>query len=250
MSLQDLGKPFPEKDIEWRIMQAGEGAKGLWAKVAAYVDARAIMARLDEALGPANWQVEYKPIDGGMLCGISVRVETANGVEWVTKWDGSQNSDIEAVKGGISGALKRAAVLWGVGRYLYDLGEQFAIIGPNGENYASTKDKKSGKNITFNWDPPPLSKDFLPEGAKARPRPKKEDAKRAEETPPEKPVSKFVQTAADMAGVPADYVTKLSRLETKDAILKFVDEVKAAGLPEPVTTALIASARAKWPEAK
>lgn len=250
--LDDLKKPFEEKDIEWRIMQAGEGKNGVWAKVAAYVDARAVMQRFDDALGPNNWSVQYTPIEGGMLCGISVRDQEDN-TAWVTKWDGSQNTDVEAVKGGISGSLKRAAVLWGVGRYLYDLGEQFAEVHDGGENFASTKDKKTGKQITFHWDPPPLSKDFLPAGAKPR-TPRRRATTQAPEPgqkEQDKPKpSKFVAIAADMAGLPADHVTTLARLQTKQEILAFVDEIKASDIPQVMKDALVASARAKWQEAQ
>ena len=42
------------------------------------------------------------------------------------KWDAAENTQVEAVKGGRSGAMKRAAVQWGIGRYLYNLEEGFA----------------------------------------------------------------------------------------------------------------------------
>jgi len=38
---------------------------------------------------------------------------------WVTKSDGADDSSIESAKGGISDSLKRAAVQYGIGRYLY-----------------------------------------------------------------------------------------------------------------------------------
>lgn len=40
---------------------------------------------------------------------------------WISKEDGSEESDYNSVKGGFSNSLKRAAVLWGVGRYLYNI---------------------------------------------------------------------------------------------------------------------------------
>ena len=52
-----------------------------------------------------------------MICGISIRI----GAEWVTKWDGAENTELESVKGGLSASMRRAAVQWGVGRYLYRL---------------------------------------------------------------------------------------------------------------------------------
>ena len=41
------------------------------------------------------------------------------GKDWVWKSDGSEESRFSPEKGAISGALKRAAVLFGVGRHLY-----------------------------------------------------------------------------------------------------------------------------------
>lgn len=81
-----------------------------------YIDARDVMDRLDAVVGPANWQDEYMPgPEGGVLCKLSILV---NG-QWVTKCDVGEKTDIEAVKGGCSDAFKRAAVKWGIGRFLY-----------------------------------------------------------------------------------------------------------------------------------
>ena len=147
---QKLTAPFPEEDIEWRIQSSGETNGKIWARVLAYVTNRAIMNRLDEVVGPENWKNDFReaPI-GGVLCGISIRVDS----EWITKWDGAENTDIEAVKGGLSGAMKRAAVQWGMGRHLYELKEQFADISDKGEHRAKTKGGK-----TFKWNPPKMKK--------------------------------------------------------------------------------------------
>ena len=51
------------------------------------------------------------------VCEIGIKI----GDEWVWKANGAGDSDIEAEKGALSDALKRAAVVWGVGRYLYSL---------------------------------------------------------------------------------------------------------------------------------
>ncbi|WP_348260526.1 Rad52/Rad22 family DNA repair protein, partial [Salmonella enterica] len=60
----------------------------------------------------------------GVECGISIKI----GSEWVSKWDAAENTQVGAVKGGRSGAMKRAAVQWGIGRYLYNLEGGFAQI--------------------------------------------------------------------------------------------------------------------------
>ena len=92
------------------------------------------------------------------MCGISIRVPRENGAtEWVTKWDGAENTDIEAVKGGLSGAMKRAAVQWNIGRYLYNLEEGWVEVSDKGQFQGKTK---SGK--FFRWNPPELPEWALP----------------------------------------------------------------------------------------
>lgn len=152
-----LAEPFPADDIEWRIAERGKKQSGeQWAKVLAYVTNRAIMQRLDDVVGPENWQNEFRHIDNAFLCGISLRINN----EWIIKWDGAQESQIEATKGGISGAMKRAAVQWGIGRYLYNLEGGWANIHAAGKNYAG-KDQK--RNLEpMKWDPPKLPDWALP----------------------------------------------------------------------------------------
>jgi hypothetical protein len=162
MNLDKLKDPFPASDIEWRIGRAGKNNRGIWAMCLAYVTNRAIMERLDAAVGPENWRNEYREgPGGGVLCGISIRV----GDEWVTKWDGAENTDVEGVKGGLSGAMKRAGYQWGIGRYLYKLDEGFATISPNGANFARLPQKEGGDS--FKWDPPALPAWALPNGESA-----------------------------------------------------------------------------------
>ena len=139
---------FPENDLEWRVQTAGEKQGRVWALCVPYITNRAIQQRLDDVVGPERWKNEFKPgPDGGVLCGISIRV----GDEWVTKWDGAENTDIEPVKGGLSGSMKRAAVMWGLGRTLYLLDEMFAEVNENGKHRGKTRDGTS-----FRWNPPKL----------------------------------------------------------------------------------------------
>jgi len=157
MDLKALNEPFRLDDIEWRIQSSGKGNNGIWAKVLAYIDSRAVQDRLDSVCGPENWQNEIKVTEIGghstVLCGISIRIEN----EWVTKWDGAEPTDVEPVKGGLSASMKRAAVLWGIGRYLYRLKDNWATIDQDGANWGKTKDGDQ-----FKWDPPRLPDWALP----------------------------------------------------------------------------------------
>lgn len=153
-----LAAPFHPDDLEWRVQTSGEKNGRPWALVLTYITNRAIQDRLDAVVGPENWRNTFAPgPTGGVMCGISIKI----GDEWVTKWDGAENTDVEAVKGGLSGAMKRAAVQWGIGRYLYRLDESFAQISDAGRFRGKTKD-----GTTFRWDPPALPQWALPEGVK------------------------------------------------------------------------------------
>lgn len=149
---EELAKPFPSYDIEWRVQRASNGNGGPKAVVIPYVTNRAIMSRLDKIFGPGNWKNEYIPWgQKGVLCGISVKVDG----EWVTKYDGAEETNIEPVKGGLSGSMKRAAVQWGIGRYLYSLDEAWVNITnqrTKTSNYIN--DKKAG--VQGYWEPPQL----------------------------------------------------------------------------------------------
>ena len=178
MNLCDLKKPFPENDIEWRVQRGGETNGKPWALVLAYITNRAIMERLDEVCGPENWKNDYKEApSGGNLCGISIFISTHG--EWVTKWDGADNTNIEATKGGLSDAMKRAGYQWGIGRYLYKLEGNFANISNAGKY--NSKININGTDKWIKWDAPSLPNWALPKGTK--PLKKSQDAPQSSKTP-------------------------------------------------------------------
>ncbi len=122
---RELLDPFDPFDIEWRLQQTGESNGKKWGMVLAYITNRAIMERLDNVFGVGGWQNEYIELnDGGFICGIRAKI----GDEWVVKYDGANATDIEAIKGGLSNAMKRAGVQWGIGRYLYRLDTTFVTL--------------------------------------------------------------------------------------------------------------------------
>jgi hypothetical protein len=106
-----LKAPFPTKVLSWRV--GAMNKEKTKAIALAYIDARDVMKRLDDVCG-LNWQDRY-PFDG--CCEIGLKV----GGEWVWRANGAGETDIEGEKGKFSDAFKRAAVLWGIGRYLYYL---------------------------------------------------------------------------------------------------------------------------------
>lgn len=125
-----LKEPFEPSEIEWRVGATTQSKdKGM---ALAYVTNRAIQNRLDDVFGCFGWKNEYREWRGNsQLCGISV---LHNG-EWITKWDGADDSQTEATKGGLSDAMKRAAYQWGIGRYLYNLPVAWVPIKQVGKSY-------------------------------------------------------------------------------------------------------------------
>lgn len=115
INLEDLKTPFDPSLISWRVGATTKDKKK--AIPLAYIDARDVMERLDEVCGMENWQCRYSHANGKTIAEIGIRI---NG-EWVWKANGAGDTQVEAEKGAISDAMKRAAVLWGIGRYLYDV---------------------------------------------------------------------------------------------------------------------------------
>jgi len=140
-NIKRLLDPFKFKDVEWKIQcTTKEKDRGM---AVAYINSRAIQTRLDEVIGASNWKNSYVPWqNNAQLCGLSI-YDSERG-EWVTKYDGAVNTDIEPVKGGLSDSFKRAACLWGIGRYLYELGGIWVEIEPRGKS-SGIKDNQYAK---------------------------------------------------------------------------------------------------------
>ena len=101
---------------KWKVQSYnGNKTKG---SCVAYIDARDVMDLLDSAVTALGWQDSYRRDSvGRLIC----RIELKEGSEWVGKEDVGTASAQESEKGEFSDAFKRAAVKWGVGRFLYDL---------------------------------------------------------------------------------------------------------------------------------
>lgn len=125
---QRLEFPFPPAAVSWRIGRKSKDGKK--AALLAYIDARDVMERLDRAAGFGNWQCRYSlAVDGLLICDIGIRVDG----EWLWRANGAGDTQVEAEKGKCSDAFKRAAVVWGVGRYLYGLPSPYVEIDQYGK---------------------------------------------------------------------------------------------------------------------
>lgn len=117
-----LSEPFDPSEVRFKPAVIS----GTRALALAYVDARVIQDRLDEVLGVRGWQDDYEVLtDGSVLCRLRLRL----GDEWITKTDvggpSEQPDGGDRMKAAVSDALKRAAVKFGIGRYLYRLPQQW-----------------------------------------------------------------------------------------------------------------------------
>jgi len=121
MNLEELKKELPFK---WRVQSTNQYG----CTCVAYIDARDVQDLLDDVVGACNWQVKYEEHKGNLFASIGIKKTTIDELgiksdsnEWVWKSDCGTESQVEKQKGEASDAFKRAAVMWGVGRFLYSL---------------------------------------------------------------------------------------------------------------------------------
>ena len=207
IDLRHLADFFAADDLEWKPIAVSK--KTGKALAAAYITNRAVQQRFDDIVGPENWHNEFRPgPQGGVVCGISVRVERASGdADWVTKWDGAGNTDIEAVKGGLSDSMRRAAVQWGVGRYLYAFPQQWVPVDDYGK---------------FS-QPPRIPREYLPSASPSlrAERPGERPSERPAEAAPERPRERTAErpterTAERPAERPAERAPEAARAHTSE----------------------------------
>jgi hypothetical protein len=131
--LARLADYFSPDEVKFKPQTVKDGR----ALAVAYIDARCVMDRFDAVVGVAGWCDRYEIIsDGGIVCTIGVKV----GGEWIFKSDvggeSQQPDEDDRRKAAFSDALKRAAVHWGVGRYLYSLPRQWCDFDPRTKAFA------------------------------------------------------------------------------------------------------------------
>lgn len=109
---RNLRAPFPEAFIKQRAGRGGQRFN--------YITARDVMDRLDAVVGPSNWSSVYRRVDvetGAVECRLTIYGVTKADVGYPNNPESDQET--EKLKAAYSDALKRAAVQWGVGRFLY-----------------------------------------------------------------------------------------------------------------------------------
>lgn len=140
---KELAAFFPVASLGWLPIAVTQD--GLRALAYPYIDVRDVMDRLDEVVGVEGWQDTYEIVgDGQVKCRLAVMI---NGI-WITKEDagGSNVGDntekdksvdkAKMLKAALSDALKRTAVRFGIGRYLYRFPDQWVDFDSNKKRFA------------------------------------------------------------------------------------------------------------------
>jgi len=147
----DLSKLKCRVPFKWKPNNKVGSGNSTKFQCVGYLDARQVREVLDTVVGPENWASDFKEIKGNLYGGIGINVQGDKKVaeykanpEWIWKWDCGTESNMDKIKGESSDAFKRAAVTWGVGAFLYELGR---IIVP-----AKEYKNKAGKSTWYPAD--------------------------------------------------------------------------------------------------
>jgi hypothetical protein len=130
--------PFPISEVQWRVGSTTFDKKK--AQMLGYIDSRQVMERLDAVAGNFNWQTDISKQGDTYLCSLSVYR--------TIKTDGAGATNVEGEKGGVSDAIKRAAVQFGIGRYLYDLSGVWVPQQQKGDKWYPDKDSPEYQSAT------------------------------------------------------------------------------------------------------
>lgn len=167
---------------KWRVQGANKDKTKV--QVTAYIDARQVQDLLDQHC-EHGWSSAFRDVAGGVFC--SIQIHGPDGELWVREdagnriEDNSQDQMFEqGFKAAASDALKRAAVQFGIGRFLYDiekvwlpcndrrqpLNERGEVIWDLTEymnkRKAKTKPEPAAKPVTAERQPNPLVMDLPP----------------------------------------------------------------------------------------
>lgn len=151
-----LSIPFKADTVNARVSRVSESDRGVRVALLHYIDARAVFDRLDAVVGPGNWMTRLERIQDGFIAELAIKDPQTG--EWIRRQDVSDNTDFESTKGGASGAIKRVAVQFGIGRYLYDLPEMWVSASKEkvqGGQWFTAK-LKNGQTFSGYYEPPQL----------------------------------------------------------------------------------------------
>lgn len=120
-----LSEPFSPEELQWRVEALSKDKRR--ALVAPYVSHKAVLDRLDEVVGVQGWQDSYEvlqaPAQPAGLYAVKCRLTIMD----IYKEDVGEGDSLKAA---FAEALVRAAVKFGVGRFLVGLEQQWVDYDP------------------------------------------------------------------------------------------------------------------------
>jgi hypothetical protein len=201
--IKRLAAPFTPAQIKFKPQSVNK--EKTRALALAYIDGHAVKGRLDEAVGVAGWQDSYEVLDDrSVKCTLRVKI----GDEWITKEDAGGASDQEdkgdRMKAAFTDALKRAAVKFGIGRFLYELPKNWWPYDPVKKTFVGTPNLPASfypdgkiprqqqapqqQQQQGGGNPPPAQAAAPPPAANPKP-PASAPAVKTPDAPPDKPPS-------------------------------------------------------------
>lgn len=165
-----LAAEFDDNEVGWKpqVTTKGKSKEPIMrngvqvAGCTAHIDARAVMNRLDTVVGVGGWSDAYTIINGK-------NVECTLTVFGVSKSDVGETNDggfADPMKSAYSDALKRAAVKFGIGRYLYDMEMEWlpydgfkitSLPGPKKQPVTSKTQQQPRQSVTTNGNGKPAA---------------------------------------------------------------------------------------------
>lgn len=115
--LERLARPFRPEQVRWKPQVVTDSGRAL---AVPYVDPRVVTERLDQVVG-GDWAFHWEPLG---VQGDRLVIKSSLTILGVTRQDVGEHvlgdrEQADPWKSAVSDALKRAAVHFGVGRYLY-----------------------------------------------------------------------------------------------------------------------------------
>jgi hypothetical protein len=147
-----LAEPFDPSEVKQRPGRGG--------MTFSYVDARAVMQRLDDVLGPEGWDFQSSVIPGTDI--VHGKLTIGGNIREDYGYPNSDQDD-EPVKAASSDALKRCAVMFGIGRHLYtdNTSHRIPSGAPAGQRTSSPSPARPARSTTDvpemapnDWDEP------------------------------------------------------------------------------------------------
>lgn len=172
----DLKEPFEPQFVHWRVQSnfVNKGQKA--AFVVPYLDARRVEERLDDVLGPEQWQATYEEMEigGAVIVKCSLKMFDSEKQNIVLRQDYGEEEIVDynnnALLTAKAQAFKRACSAFGLGRYLYlDAEEEYVELKESHKGLENAVDARlefddDDWTTTYYFERPTLPDRALPQG--------------------------------------------------------------------------------------